>query len=202
MPTSISRTISWNRWNSYGEFSAPEFSHYLRYLVHTMIRTIGIDPGSRYTGYGIIEGDGSRLRHIGHGTIKLPGKAPFAERLKIIFEELGGVIERYNPVSLAIEEVFFAKNVKSALLLGQARGAALLAGINAGLSVHEYSPLAIKLAVVGYGKAGKDQVSNMIRHLFRLAGDIDLNASDAMAVAVCHLNTSSSQKRWQLSDKS
>jgi crossover junction endodeoxyribonuclease RuvC len=166
-----------------------------------MTRTIGVDPGSRFTGYGIVDGDGSRLLHVAHGTIRLPAGAPFAERLKIIFVELGSIIERYGPASLAIEEVFFAKNVKSALLLGQARGVALLAGISAGLTVHEYSPLAIKLAVAGYGKAGKEQVSDMVRRLFRLAGEIDLNASDALAAAVCHLNTHSSKQRWQVADK-
>ena len=166
-----------------------------------MVRTIGVDPGSRCTGYGIIEAEGSRLVHVAHGVVKLSAKTAFSERLRSIFVELGSVIETYAPTALAIEEVFFAKNVKSALLLGQARGAALLAGITAGLSVYEYSPLQIKLAVAGYGKAGKDQVAEMVRRLFRIAGEIDLNASDALAVAVCHVNTNASRSRWRISDK-
>ena len=166
-----------------------------------MVRTIGVDPGSRFTGYGIIDGDGSRLLHVGHGIIKLSGKSAFSERLKSIFLELGSIIETYRPDALAIEEVFFAKNVKTALLLGQARGAALLAGITAGLSIYEYSPLQIKLAVAGYGKAGKDQVAEMVRRLFKISGDIDLNASDALAAAVCHVNTNASRCRWRVSDK-
>ncbi len=161
-----------------------------------LIRVVGIDPGSRYTGYGIVEGNGSRLRHIAAGTIRLSAKASFPERLRTIYQELTAVIDDHEPSCMAVEDVFFAKNVKSALRLGQARGAAILAGLNKGLPIHEYSALQVKQAVVGYGKAGKDQVTQMVRHLFGLRGVPDANAADALAVAVCHLNTQSVQTLW------
>jgi crossover junction endodeoxyribonuclease RuvC len=163
-----------------------------------MVRAIGIDPGSRYTGYGVVEGDGNRLVHIANGVIRTPSQSSFPERLKTIYEQLTIVIDEGRPASMAVEEVFFAKNVKSALRLGQARGAAILAGVNAGLPVYEYSALEIKQAVVGYGRAGKDQVAQMIQHLFKLREALNTNAADALAVAVCHLNTTSSRARWNI----
>ena len=167
-----------------------------------MVRAIGVDPGSRFTGWGIVEGDGSRLRYIHHGTIKLPAGKTFPERLRMIFDQLNSAIAEYGPECMAVEEIFFAKNVKSALSLGQARGAVLLAGTSAGLSIHEYSALRIKQAVAGYGRASKEQVAAMIGRLFRIDGQIEPNAADALAVAVCHLNTSSSRCRWKVPEKS
>lgn len=162
-----------------------------------MIRTIGVDPGSRYTGFGIVEGDGFHLKHIHHGTVKLPASRPLPERLKIIFEEIRDSIGTYGPEFMAVEEVFFAKNVKSALSLGQARGAVILAGISLGLSIHEYSALGIKQSVAGYGRAAKEQVAGMVQRLLRIQGDIEPNAADALAVAVCHISTWSSNTRWK-----
>lgn len=101
---------------------------------------------------------------------------------------------------MAVEDVFIARNVKSALRLGQARGAAILAGVNSGLPVYEYSALQIKQAVVGYGRAGKDQVLDMIRYIFGLREPLNPNAADALAVAICHLNTRSSKDRWNIPD--
>jgi crossover junction endodeoxyribonuclease RuvC len=167
-----------------------------------MIRAIGVDPGSRFTGYGIVDGDGSRLHHVASGVIRLSGSLPLTERLRLIYEQLTCVIGEGCPDCMAIEDIFFAKNVKSALVLGQARGAAILAGVNAGLPVFEYSALEVKKAVVGYGKAGKDQVGEMVRYLFRLPQPIDPNAADALAVAVCHLNTSGSRTRWNVRGQS
>ena len=167
-----------------------------------MIRTIGVDPGSRYTGYGIVEGDGFRLNYIHHGTVKLPAARPLSERLKIIFEEIKASIREYGPEFMAVEEVFFAKNVKSALSLGQARGAVILAGASAGLSIHEYSALRIKQSVAGYGRAAKDQVAAMIQRLLRIDSSIEPNAADALAVAVCHISTHSSNLRWKIPDRS
>lgn len=161
-----------------------------------MNRTMGIDPGSRFTGYGVVEGDGRRLRYICSGIVRLSPRMPFPERLKTIYEELTAVIEKHGPVSMAVEDVFFAKNVKSALKLGQARGAAILAGLNGGLTIHEYSALQIKQAVVGYGKADKDQVTRMMQYLFGLRESLDANAADALAVAVTHLNTQSVKRSW------
>lgn len=166
-----------------------------------MIRTIGVDPGSRYTGYGIVEGDGSRLKHIHHGTLKLPACRPLCERLKIIFEQLNASILEYAPEFMAVEEVFFAKNVKSALSLGQARGAVILAGASAGLSIHEYSALRIKQSVAGYGRAAKEQVAGMIGRLLCIDGAIELNAADALAVAVCHISTHCSNIKWGVTDR-
>jgi crossover junction endodeoxyribonuclease RuvC len=167
-----------------------------------MIRTIGVDPGSRFTGYGIVEGDGFRLNYIHHGTVKLPPARPLSERLNIIFEEIKASIREYCPESMAVEEVFFAKNVKSALSLGQARGAVILAGANSGLSIHEYSALSIKQSVAGYGRAAKEQVAGMIQRLLRIDGPIEPNAADALAVAVCHISTHSSILRWKIPNRS
>ncbi len=167
-----------------------------------MIRTIGVDPGSRFTGYGIVEGDGFHLKHVHHGTIKLPSGRPLCDRLKIIFEQLSASIREYSPHFMSVEEVFFAKNVKSALSLGQARGAVILAGACAGLAIHEYSALRIKQSVAGYGRAAKEQVAGMIQQLFRLDGQIEPNAADALAAAICHISTHSSNIRWKIPDKS
>jgi crossover junction endodeoxyribonuclease RuvC len=120
----------------------------------------------------------------------------FPGRLKIIYEQLAAVIEQWRPDCMAVENVFFAKNARSALVLGQARGAAILAGVNADLPVYEYSALQVKQAVAGYGRAGKDQVTQMIRYLFGLKEDLNANAADALAIAVCHINTVSSRVRW------
>lgn len=163
-----------------------------------MARTIGIDPGSRCTGYGIVEFEGGTLKHIFNGIVQISGQLDFPQRLKIIYQELTAVIDNFRPHCMAIEDVFLAKNAKSALKLGQARGAAILAGVNAGLPVFEYSPLEIKQSVVGYGRASKEQVVEMIQYLFGLRGPVNSNAADALAAAVCHLNTSASQGRWKV----
>jgi crossover junction endodeoxyribonuclease RuvC len=167
-----------------------------------LIRALGIDPGSRFTGYGIVEGDGRMLCHVRDGIISLPGSLPLPERLGIIYQRLDALIHEAAPACLAIEDVFFAKNVKSALSLGQARGAAILAAVNAGLPVFEYSALQVKQAVAGYGKAGKDQMVKMIQYLFKLNKPLNPNAADALAVAICHLNTQASRVRWSLSEPS
>lgn len=167
-----------------------------------MIRTIGVDPGSRFTGFAIVEGDGYNLRHVYHGTVRLPASRPLPERLQIIFEQIRDAIGAHSPRFMAVEEVFFAKNVKSALSLGQARGAAILAGTSLGLSIHEYSALSVKQSVAGYGRAPKEQVAGMVQRLFRIDTRIEPNAADALAIAVCHISTWSSNKRWKLPDKS
>ncbi|MCU0587635.1 MAG: crossover junction endodeoxyribonuclease RuvC [Syntrophobacteraceae bacterium] len=165
------------------------------------LRTIGIDPGSRATGYGIVEGDGRRLRYVASGVVSLQGQLPLWDRLGIIYTRLTAIIHEYQPGCMAVEDVFLAKNVKSALKLGHARGAAILAGVNAGLGIHEYSALQIKQAVVGYGRAAKDQVEDMVRFFFGLKGQLNPNASDALAVALCHLNTGASLSRWKVSSQ-
>jgi crossover junction endodeoxyribonuclease RuvC len=150
-----------------------------------MPRILGIDPGSRITGFGVIESEGSASRYVASGTIRTLD-LDFPQRLRCIFEQVSEIVTKYQPDVLAIEEVFVHRNVDSALKLGQARGAAICACVTRDLTVAEYSPRAIKLAVVGSGAAGKDQVQFMVRALLSLQGQIQIDASDALAVALCH----------------
>ncbi len=153
------------------------------------MRILGIDPGSRITGYGLLEQRGNRLIHIDNGAIyTLPG-TPLADRLKLIHDGLCRVIEEHRPEAMAVEQIFVAKNALSALKLGHARGAALLAGINGGLQVSEYTAMQVKSAVVGYGKASKVQVQQMVRALLNLPEAAQEDASDALAVAICHAHS-------------
>jgi crossover junction endodeoxyribonuclease RuvC len=152
-----------------------------------LIRILGIDPGSGSTGYGIIETDGSRHRVVLYGAIKTHPKKPFHERLLKIYTDLNELLAREKADMMAIEEVFHATNVQSALRLGHARGIALLVAAQQSLPVFEYSPLEIKSAVVGYGRAEKSQVQGMVRLLLSLP-EIPTpdDASDALAIAICH----------------
>ncbi len=153
------------------------------------VRILGLDPGSRRTGYGVIERRGTDWVHVVHGCVTVTGvDQPLAERLRVIFESLRDVIAMHSPGEVAVERVFVNRNVDSALKLGQARGAALCA-VPKGLPVYEYAPRAIKLALVGSGAAEKVQVAHMIRVLLGLEGRIALDASDALAVAICHAHT-------------
>ncbi len=151
------------------------------------MRILGIDPGSGATGYGIIESDGSKHTSILFGAITTQSRQPFHERLLKIYIELSNILSREKAEIMAIEEVFHATNVQSALRLGHARGIALLAAAQNGLSVFEYSPLEIKSAVVGYGRAEKTQIQSMVRLLLDLP-EIPTpdHAADALAVAICH----------------
>ncbi|MCL2760436.1 MAG: crossover junction endodeoxyribonuclease RuvC [Desulfuromonadales bacterium] len=151
---------------------------------------LGIDPGSRITGYGVIRKDGNRLIHIDNGAIFTASATNLPDRLKKIYRGITKIIEDYTPDTVAIEDIFFAENVKSALTLGQARGSAIVAGVNAGLVVHEYSALQVKKAVVGHGKAAKEQVQHMVKVLLNLPEIAQADASDALAVAICHANSS------------
>ncbi len=154
-----------------------------------IIRLIGIDPGSRITGYGIIDLDGPRSYHIASGGIKTDSSLPAPERLKTIFEGIATVIRDYQPTEAAVEQVFMHRNPDSALKLGQARGAAICAVVIAGLPVSEYAARAIKQAVVGSGAADKIQVQRMIALLLNLPELPQPDAADALAVAVCHGHT-------------
>jgi crossover junction endodeoxyribonuclease RuvC len=153
------------------------------------MRVLGIDPGSRITGYGIIDSVGNRLLHVDNGAIFTDVKKEFPLRLQTIYRELTEIIERYQPEMMAIENIFFGKSVQSALKLGQARGAAIVAGVNAGLPVFEYSALQVKQAVVGHGKSAKVQVQQMLKALLNLPEIAQEDASDALAVAVCHAHS-------------
>ena len=153
------------------------------------MRILGIDPGSKATGYGFIEQQGNRLIHLDNGAIFTRSQDPLALRLQIIYRELSRLIGHYRPEAVAVEQVFMAKNPASALKLGHARGVALLAGINAELPVAEYSALQVKSAVVGYGRAGKNQVQQMTRTLLNLPEIAQEDAADALAVAICHAHS-------------
>ncbi|MBV2234871.1 MAG: crossover junction endodeoxyribonuclease RuvC [Sterolibacterium sp.] len=160
------------------------------------IRILGVDPGLRVTGFGIIEQEGSRLHYIGSGCIKTTGLAAetadgqaaevLPQRLKIILDGLAEIIATYQPQQAAVEKVFVNVNPQSTLLLGQARGAAISALVLAGLPVAEYTALQIKQAVVGHGKAAKTQVGHMVRRLLALDGEPGADAADALACAICH----------------
>jgi len=158
-------------------------------------RGLGLDPGSLRTGWGVVEPamGGRRLSLVAGGTIVSPAGLPFSERLRHIFEQTRGVIARHQPAELAVEGVFAAKNARSALLLGHARGVALLAGALAGLSIHEYAPTAVKKALVGTGRAGKEQVRVMVEAILAETlpppREFSLDASDALAIAVCHIHS-------------
>ncbi|MBN1847382.1 MAG: crossover junction endodeoxyribonuclease RuvC [Deltaproteobacteria bacterium] len=149
---------------------------------------LGVDPGSTATGFGLVEKEGRRMSCIHAGNISSSGNKPFYERIYTIFQSMVAIMDEYHPQEMAIEDVFFAKNVKSSLKLGHARGAALIAAVQCGIEVFEYSPLEIKKSVVGYGRAGKDQVRAMVQAILKLKTPFDSDTSDALAAAICHLN--------------
>ena len=161
------------------------------------MRVLGIDCGTEYTGYGVVELlAADRLKCIDCGAIKVSPREPMSARLSQIYNRLQELISRHQPNRVAIEDVFYAVNVKSALKLGQVRGVAMLAAANAGLAVAEYAPLAIKSAVVGYGKAEKHQVQQMVARLLNLAEIPEPpDAADALAIAICHLHTAATIER-------
>ncbi|MBK8964420.1 MAG: crossover junction endodeoxyribonuclease RuvC [Candidatus Competibacteraceae bacterium] len=159
------------------------------------MRLMGIDPGSRITGYGIIDWDGPRSRHVASGCIQTASDRPVPERLKTIYEAVAAIIQAHRPMEVAVEQVFMHRNPDSALKLGQARGAALCAVVMAGLPVSEYAARAIKQAVVGGGAADKLQVQHMVRLLLNLPDAPQADAADALAVAICHAHIRQTQQR-------
>ncbi|GAV21106.1 crossover junction endodeoxyribonuclease RuvC [Mariprofundus micogutta] len=157
------------------------------------MRILGVDPGSVKTGIGIIDVQGNHLRHVHHAMIRT-GKGDFDERLHILFAGLSEIISAFKPETAAIEDVFVSKNVSSALKLGQARGALVAACGFHGLRVAPYSPTNVKQAVVGYGRADKDQIGHMVRMLLHPPEPCPEDAADALAVAICHAHHSPMQK--------
>ena len=155
---------------------------------------IGIDPGSRLTGYGIIEKDGQKLKFIDAGTIRTE-TTEMPERLKRIFAGIERIVKFHGPTEAAVEQVFMAKNPDSALKLGQARGAAIAALVNLDLQVAEYSARQIKQSVVGYGAADKEQVQMMVMRLLSLSIKPQQDAADALAAAICHAHASGSMSK-------
>lgn len=170
-----------------------EGSRWLPFFVaqgkYNRMKVLGIDPGSRITGYGIIRSEGNRLLHLDNGALFTDTTADFSTRLLQIYRGLTDIIKTYQPDAMAVEQVFFAKNVQSALKLGQARGAAIVAGADAGLPIFEYSALQVKQAVVGHGRAAKEQVQQMVKILLNLPEIAQADASDALAIAICHANS-------------
>ena len=150
-------------------------------------RIIGIDPGSRCTGYGVIDSDGLRHEYVTSGFVKITGDE-LPERLGMIFNEISLIIEKWQPQTMGIEQVFMNKNADSALKLGQARGAAICAATNAELEVGEYTPRAIKKAVVGNGSADKEQIQKMMKLLLKLGFEPQSDEADGLAIALCHAN--------------
>ncbi|MGW8195330.1 MAG: crossover junction endodeoxyribonuclease RuvC [Desulforhopalus sp.] len=153
-----------------------------------MERIIGVDPGSRLTGYGVIDADLGRLHFVACGVVRTTPQQPFSHRLNEIFDGINEVVQVHGPAVAAIEEVFLATNPRSAIKLGHARGAAVVAALQNGLAVYDYSARAVKQAVVGYGQAEKAQVQHMVRVLLGLSGAPSADAADALAVAICHAN--------------
>ena len=154
------------------------------------MRVLGLDPGSRRTGFGVVERHGNRLRCVEHGCIAPPAGMSLPLRLHHIAREAGLVMDRVTPDTVVVEEAFFRENVRSALVLGHVRGALLVAAVQRGLEVAEYSPREIKLGVTGNGGAVKEQVAAMVRRLLALAELPGADAADALAGALCHLNRS------------
>ncbi len=164
------------------------------------MRIIGLDPGLRRTGWGVIEADGNRLVHVAHGRVAVDADQSLAERLRELYEALGLVIQEHGPGEAAVEETFVNKNPGSTLKLGQARGAVLLAAATAGLAVAEYTPNLVKKSVVGTGHAEKQQIQAMVRILLPGvarpgAAALDTDAADALAVAICHAQLRASENR-------
>jgi crossover junction endodeoxyribonuclease RuvC len=149
------------------------------------VRILGIDPGLRVTGFGVLDRTGQTLRYVGSGVVRTPGVA-LPERLRVILDSLSEVIAAHAPDQVAVEKVFVNVNPESTLLLGQARGAAICAAVARGLPVAEYTALQVKQAVVGNGHAAKEQVQEMVRRLLTLPGDPSADAADALACAICH----------------
>jgi len=153
------------------------------------MRVLGIDPGSQSTGFGIIDHDEARYTVRAFGAIKSPQRLPFHLKLKAIALKVGELIAVHSPDEVAIESPFYAQNVKTAIALGQVRGAVLTAVASTGRPLAEYSALEIKKAVTGYGRAEKQQVNSMVRALLSIEEEVGTDASDALAAAICHLNT-------------
>jgi crossover junction endodeoxyribonuclease RuvC len=147
---------------------------------------LGIDPGSRKAGFGVIRVEGSRCTYLTSGVIRLPVDQPLAPRLQVLFSAVNQIIDEFSPTELAIEQVFMAKSADAALKLGQARGAAMVACVNRDLVVSEYSARQIKQSVVGTGAATKLQVQHMVKTLLRLPAEPKEDAADALAAALCH----------------
>ena len=154
------------------------------------MKVIGIDPGSKCCGYGVLEVRGGDIKHLASGSIAPGANFPFYQRLKAIYDSLLIVIGEHSPDIMSVEDIFFAKNAKSAIKLGEARGVALLAASNSGIPVCEYTPTKVKLAITGRGRANKSEVQKMLSMILGISDFDTEDASDALAIALCHINIS------------
>ena len=163
------------------------------------MRVLGLDPGLRHTGWGVIDISGNRLTHVADGVVHAPTNLPLSERLVTLFRQLGEVLERFQPDEAAVEETFVNKNAASTLKLGVARGVVLLAPAERGLPVAEYSANLVKKAVVGAGHAEKAQVQMMVRQILPGCAIAEPDAADALAVAICHAHFAGTRRSWSVS---
>lgn len=159
----------------------------------------GIDPGIAIVGYGVIEYKGNKFKVIDYGSVQTTNDYSFPIRLKMVYDEICKLLDKYNPDALAIEELFFNKNAKTAISIGQARGVLILAAINKGMEVYEYTPLQVKQGVVGYGRADKRQIQEMVKILLNLdkipkPDDV----ADALAVAICHAHSGNFRNMFKM----
>lgn len=165
----------------------------------SILLILGIDPGIAILGFGLVQYIANKFTVIDYGAVTTNAGTPMPERLNLIYDELTGIIERYKPDAIAVEELFFNKNIKTALMVGHARGVAVLAGSKSKVPVYEYTPLQVKQAVVGYGRAEKSQIQQMVKILLNLR-EIPKpdDVADALAVAICHGNSSNFSEQFKL----
>jgi crossover junction endodeoxyribonuclease RuvC len=153
------------------------------------LRVLGIDPGIHITGYGVVEKQKSILKHIVHGEIKMAKGSSLSSSLSTIYDNLLEVINQSSPHAIAVEDVFYGKNIKSLIRQGETRGVVILAGARCCIPVYEYTPLEVKKAAVGYGRAEKNQIQNMVKAILNLSALPPVDAADALAIAICHINS-------------
>jgi crossover junction endodeoxyribonuclease RuvC len=181
------RTSSWRRFDPDAGVAAAAAAPVIARPAQA-VRILGLDPGSVRTGFGIIDCDGTAQRHVASGCIRPPA-GTMASRLRYIYDAIAGLVAEHGPAEVAIERVFMHRNPDSALKLGQARGVALCAAVLGGASVYEYAPRAVKLALVGHGGAEKEQVQHMVCAILAVPAPATLDASDALAIGLCHGQT-------------
>ncbi|MGZ3579420.1 MAG: crossover junction endodeoxyribonuclease RuvC [Syntrophales bacterium] len=153
------------------------------------LRVLGIDPGIHITGYAVVEKQKSSLKHVMHGEIKMARGSSLSSRLSMIYDRLVEVINESSPDAIVVEDVFYGRNIKSLIRQGETRGVVILAGAWRRIPVYEYTPLEVKKAVVGYGRAEKHQIQNMVKAILNLSDLPPADGADALAIAICHLNS-------------
>lgn len=158
---------------------------------------LGVDPGTSCTGFGLISSNHGSLKHITHGVIRADSKYPFSDRLLAIYQGIKDVMEAHRPHCVAVEAIFHARNARSSLILGHARGIILLAAVQANIQVHEYSALQVKQALTGYGRAEKGQIRALVKSLLSINKNPPMDASDALALAICHAHSNRLRQRWR-----